>query len=297
MKRLIRLLTVLLLTITLIGCSSNKKVDDEGPYPFEESLKVLAIGNSFSDDSVDELWKIATSWGIPDVTVGMVYRGGTSLEDHYRNIIIGESGTAYTYFKYQGVQRTSVPDITINYGLIDEDWDVIMIQQVSGLSGIYESFNSPEPYLQTIIDYINEHKTNEDAKIAWNMTWAYSQTSNHADYWRYERNQMTMYNAIVAAAKKLPNDFPEIEIILPVGTAIQNARPFIGDHNMTRDGYHLNHFTGRYVAAMMVFKQITGLDLSPIKHRPTGMEVATRELVKKAVEAAYENPYEVSEIK
>lgn len=306
MKRFLAIIVILLLSLVLIAC--NKKdtnVDDiynpnpvpTEPNPYKDSLKVLAIGNSFSDDSIDELWKIATSWGIPSVKVGMVYRGGTSLEDHYNNIIKGESGNAYTYFKYEGVNRTSIPDTTIKYGIEDEQWDVILIQQVSGLSGLYETYNSPEPFLQVMIDHINEHKTNQEVKIAWNMTWAYSKTSNHHDYYRYEKDQMKMYEAITSSAIKVFKDYDDIKMVIPNGTAIQNARPFIGDENMTSDGYHLNHSTGRYVAAMMVFKQITGLDLKDIKHRPQNMTIATRELVKEAVEAAYIDPFNFNEIK
>lgn len=292
MKKVLSIL-IILLTLTLVACQKepDEQVVDEGRY--QDSLKVLAIGNSFSDDSLDELWKIATSWGIPEVKVGILYIGGTSLEDHDRNIMLGNSGNHYTYFKYQGVNRTSVPTVTINYGITDEDWDVIMIQQVSGLSGKYETYS---PYIDRIISYIKEHKTNEDVEIVFNMTWAYAKTSNHADYWRYENNQMTMYEQIVSAAIKVDEDFEDIAYVLPTGTAIQNARPFIGDHNMTRDGYHLNASTGRYIAAMSVFKKITRLNLDEINHRPIGMTVENANKVKQAVEAAYNNPYIVTEI-
>lgn len=39
-------------------------------------------------------------------------------------------------------------------------------------------------------------------------------------------------------------------MIIPTGTAIQNARTsFVGDH-MNRDGYHLDLKIGRYTAAL-----------------------------------------------
>ena len=159
MKKIL-ILCIAFCSLMIGACSSNTKdANDNKPNPYEDQLKVLAIGNSFSDDSVDELWKIATSWGIEDVTIGMLYIGGTSLQDHYNNILKGESGNNYTYFKYQGIHRTSRPDQTIKDGLIDEPWDVIMVQQVSGLSGVYESYNTPEPYLQTLLDYIKNCPT------------------------------------------------------------------------------------------------------------------------------------------
>ncbi len=47
-----------------------------------------------------------------------------------------------------------------------------------------------------------------------------------------------MYHAIVDAVKKAGKAY-KIKMIIPTGTAIQNARTsFIGDH-MNRDGHHL----------------------------------------------------------
>ena len=76
----------------------------------------------------------------------MLYIGGTSLQDHYNNLRLGSEGNNYTYYKYQGIHRT--PE-TILDGLTDEAWDVIMVQQVSGFSGIYSIII--EPYLQTFL--------------------------------------------------------------------------------------------------------------------------------------------------
>lgn len=57
-----------------------------------------------------------------------------------------------------------------------------------------------------------------------------------------------MYHAIVDAVKKAGKAY-KIKMIIPTGTAIQNARTsFIGDH-MNRDGHHLDVKVGRYTAA------------------------------------------------
>ncbi len=57
-----------------------------------------------------------------------------------------------------------------------------------------------------------------------------------------------MYQAIADAVKKAAK-VNKIKIVIPSGTAIQNARTsFIGDH-LNRDGYHLDVKIGRYTAA------------------------------------------------
>lgn len=47
------------------------------------SLKILAIGNSFSEDAVEYAWDIANSLGIQNVMIGHLYIGGCSLDMHY----------------------------------------------------------------------------------------------------------------------------------------------------------------------------------------------------------------------
>ena len=69
----------------------------------------------------------------------------------------------------------------------------------------------------------------------------------------------------------------------------------IGD-NLTRDGYHLSTDKGRYVAALMWAKQISGCDLSKISWKPAGVIYTAKQLeaIKEAVDNAYEHPYEVT---
>ena len=59
-----------------------------------------------------------------------------------------------------------------------------------------------------------------------------------------------MYNAIIETTQSfiLPNS--QFSMIVPVGTAIQNARTsYLGD-NLNRDGTHLDYGIGRYIAAL-----------------------------------------------
>lgn len=65
--------------------------------PATKTLKVLAIGNSFSVDGMEYLWQIAKSGGVKKVVLGNLYIGGCSLDQHYGNII-GETAS-YIYYK------------------------------------------------------------------------------------------------------------------------------------------------------------------------------------------------------
>ncbi len=61
----------------------------------KDTLRILAIGNSFSQDSVEQyLWELFDAAGIP-VIIGNVYIGGCTLERHFQNTVTGKEDYAY----------------------------------------------------------------------------------------------------------------------------------------------------------------------------------------------------------
>ena len=248
------------------------------------SLKVLAIGNSFSQDSMQHLYQIATDAGVKDVVIGNLYIGGSSLEVHWSNAKHNVDGT-----------WRSIPNRTILHGLLDEDWDIITVQQVSGYSGIPSSFLEQDR-LQNLINYVNEHKSNPDAKIAWHLTWAYQEDSTHNNFRLYNSNQEEMFAAIIDTVQSEIAGHKDIDIIIPSGTAIQNVRTsYIGD-TLTRDGYHLSLNLGRYIAGLAWIPALTGLPIDDITWVPNVREVPEYylPLIKEAVNASIENPFSVT---
>ena len=92
------------------------------------------------------------------------------------------------------------------------------------------------------------------------MTWAWA--SNYSNYKDVYGNQVNMYNQICNAVqtKIVPNS--AFSIIIPSGTAIQNARVPFGDV-LNHDGTHLSNL-GCYIAAATWVKTITGYDVSKL---------------------------------
>jgi len=265
---------------------SLAKPDVQGDY--SKSFKVLAIGNSFSQDATEYLYHIAESYGIKEIKIGNLYIGGCSLETHWNNADYDRED--YTYYKNTtGTFQKSTS--SIKSALSEEDWDIIVMQQVSGLSGVESSY---QPYLNNLIDYINENKTNPYAKIAWHMTWAYQADSNHGDFARYENNQETMYNAIVSAVENIVVPEQDVDYIIPSGTAVQNVRTsYIGDA-LTRDGYHLTIPYGRYVAGLTWFKALTEFSIENVEFAPSEINEGYVQIAKEAVNNAFETPFEIT---
>ena len=214
-------------------------------------VKILAIGNSFSQDAVEQyLWQLFDAAGIKAV-IGNLYIGGCKLETHYKNMQSGNA--AYEYRKVENGTKQELGKRSILQGITDENWDYISLQQASGSSGIYSTYT---PYLPGLIDYVQEKATNPEMKIAFHQTWAYATTSDHAEFPKYDSDQMVMYAGIMNAVQNALADNPEIEILIPSGTAIQNGRnSYLGD-TFNRDGYHLNIYYGRYTAACTWFQTL-----------------------------------------
>lgn len=245
-----------------------------------EQMHVLAIGNSFSADAVEShLSSIFRSQGI-DLTIGHLSIGGCSLDSHYDNAQNNRAVYGYTKILADG-SRTYRKCCTLADGLKDEQWDYISFQQVSHLSGDYATYAR----LADLLTYVRAIVGTQPLFV-WHQTWAYATTSEHDGFSRYGNDQTTMFCAIVDAVASLRNNYPEFRVVIPAGTAIQNARQRITAGNeLTSDGYHLEPVTGRYVAALTWFIALTGRMVTAEVYTPKGMDSATKQV---AVDAAHQ---------
>lgn len=274
----------------------GKKLDKV--IPATSSLKILAIGNSFSIDATKYLWSIAKSAGYGEVIIANLFVGGCTLETHYENMT--NDVPAYIYYKTDDEgEWVTTPDVTMLTGITDEDWDIITLQQASGSSGISGTYN----YVNNIVRYIKNNRTNEDAKIYWHMTWAYQGDSGHGEFAKYDGDQLKMYQGIVDSVQYRILPEKDIAGIIPVGTVIQNLRTsYVGD-TLTRDGYHLSCEFGRYAAALTWFTVLTGKPLEEVNFVPKkshynemnfDLDTTAQATVASAIKSAIEKPFEVT---
>ena len=227
-------------------------------YPLPQNpdtLRILAVGNSFSDDGTEYIPGLLEAAGIHNVIIARLYIGGCSLERHCREY---EEGTKdYVYYKSTKNKWVTVSkNATILDGLKDEPWDIITVQEVSNNSGTYDTYQMWAPKLLSII---RKEATNPKAAIVWHMTWAYASNSDHGAFKFYNKDQKTMYEAIVSCVDRARTDF-NVPVVIPSGIAVQMARGTrLNNENrvpadskvyqLTRDGFHLSRQHGRYLAA------------------------------------------------
>src|SRR5690606_23111866 len=195
---------------------------------------VLAIGNSFSQDAVEQyLHELAAAADKPMVIANM-YIGGAPLSLHWENARTDKAAYSYRKINVEGV-KTTEEGVSILTALQDEQWDYVSLQQASPLSGQFDSYIAPLTALHRYLD----SATNGRVKYIWHQTWAYAANSTHSGFTNYHNDQNEMYQAIMGASAKVQQLVP-IDLLIPCGTAVQNARTsFIGD-SLTRDGYHLD---------------------------------------------------------
>ena len=264
-----------------VDYSAQKQDWDE-----DGALKILAIGNSFSVDSMRYIYQAAQNLGIKEIVLGNLYIGGCSLATHLDNA--ANDKQAYTYYLNTNGTWDDGTSMKISDAVVSQDWDFITFQQASGYSGLANTYDD----LDALIDIVEP--LNPSARLAWHMTWAYQGNSDHKDFSNYDRNQMTMYNAITNAVQTKILAETRIEIIIPAGTAIQNARTsYLGD-TLTRDGYHLNNYIGRYIGTLSYVSALTGLSIDNITYMPENVDATQLALAIEAVNNAMANPYSIT---
>lgn len=261
---------------------------DGGEVEDDDIIRILAIGNSFSEDAIEQyLYELAEADGI-EIIVANMYIGGSSLQQHWNNA--QQNAANYAYRKIVNGTKDQVNSVTIETALKDERWDYISFQQVSQNSGQLGTYF---PYLTNLISYAKNHTTNPDVEFILHQTWAYSQNSNHSGFANYGNDQMTMYNAIVQAA----NDAAEtagISTIIPAGTAIQNGRTTLLGDTFDRDGYHLETSYGRFTAASTWYQKLFGNDVTQNSYVPEGISSTQADIAKNAAKLAVANPNSVT---
>ena len=258
------------------------------------SIKILAIGNSFSMDAMNNhLYQVLESAGYEEIVLGNMYIGGCDLDTHWSNM--RNNNSAYDFYKTSTSANgawTTKNLYKLSTAIAEEEWDYITIQQASPKSGLTNSMGN----LDNCLNWINDNKTNPNAKILWHMTWAYDEVNQNSGYSNYGNDQMKMYTSILenVNSKVLTNGL--IDGVIPAGTSIQNMRTssnIEAAQLCEGDGYHLSANYGDYIAALTWYAYLSGDDVSGLAYQPSDV-AGCREDINTAVNGAIANPYKVT---
>lgn len=290
MKRITTVILILLSAAMFCRARGYRTVRDISYLHAPDTLRILAIGNSFSEDAVENnLFELLDAAGIPAV-IGNMYIGGCTLERHFDNSRTDAAG--YRFRLIRNGKTVEKNGVSLSEALAAEPWTHVSFQQASGVSGLYASY---DPYLTALIGYA-ESRVPRGAVFMFHQTWAYSGDAGHPEFPVYGRDQQRMYRFICNAAASVLADHPQIALLIPSGTAVQNARTSSLGDTMNRDGFHLELTYGRYTAACAWFAALTGRRVSDNPWKPESISVETAAICRKAADLACDKPLEISDI-
>lgn len=228
-------LSLFLALLTLLPPFSARSADQptppNTPTPTTgKTLRVLKIGNSFSQNATEFLPALAKAQG-HTLILGRAEIGGCTLKRHWEHASAHESDSNDAYGKPYSFAAPAATSATASAGatgdktkpvkkslkelLLSEPWDIVTLQQQSLNAPNLETY---QPYAGQLAAYIRQHAP--QAKIWFHETWAYRADDK---LFKKDTTQIEMYrsihNAYAAIAKEI-----QAERIIPVGTAFQNAR-------------------------------------------------------------------------
>lgn len=227
-------------------------------------IKVLAIGNSFSEDAVEHyLYRLAKAQG-DSLVIGNAYIPACTISMHLS--FLNASANKYAYRKIVGGERTEEKRVNLQRIILDEPWDIITLQQGSLCSGLPETYKD----LPTFKRAVKLLATNPNVQIWWHMTWSYSKSFKSDKFEVYGNDQRKMYTGIVNSVR---NEVPKAHItrIIPSGVAIRLMRLNRGDV-LNRDGQHLSFTLGRYTVACTWCEMLTGRNVDGNRYYPENMK-------------------------
>ncbi len=230
-------------------------------------MKILSIGNSFTEDASYYFSKICKSANVEIKHVAL-HIGGSTLKMHAENI--RENLAAYTY-ELNGI--ITARKVSVSEVLREENWDIVTLQQQSANTGIYESYGES---IKNILAYIKENLPN--ALIYFYQTWAYELDSDNPDFKKFGNSQEIMFNSIEKTVERVCGENGDLPII-PAGRVIQavRANPLFdyanGGQTLCRDGYHMHLIYGRYLVGLVWFATLLNDDLDRVTFVPASGDI------------------------
>lgn len=207
-------------------------------------MKILSIGNSFSQDAQRYLRDVCDAAGV-EIKNTNLYVGGCTLERHYNNMING-----YEDYRLEEFGNDTGRMISLKEALLSDDWDIVTLQEASIRSTKIYNY---EPYISELAKYVR--KLCPNAKIALHVTWAYCESNNTTKNLGFYRHT-DMFSAIEECYAKI-KEIIGADILIPSGKTV--ALLYDKGYTVHRDGQHVSYGIGRYALALTWLKVLFGV--------------------------------------
>ena len=226
------------------------------------NLKVLDIGNSYTEDATALLPLIAKASGadLSDMCLYKAIRNKGSFKNWYDRYYDNDDYT-YSISKVLGGVNAN---ITTGKGLgtegdlfrevlMNEQWDIIIIHQVSTYAPYYEQWNTTEEggYLKELLSLLKALQP--QATIGFLLVHSY--WDDYKD--NKENSSLERWRLIAESVEQLCKDYG-VSFVIPYGTAVENLRTssLNNEYDLTRDGTHCGIGLCRYTAACCYYETL-----------------------------------------
>lgn len=226
----------------------------------KDNLKILDIGNSYTQDSHTYLASILEAVGAEDnFSLYKAVRGSGTFStwlDCYNNndgAVYNITHTAGKVIDGIAASGQANDGSAFRNALTAVDWDIIIIHQVSNYSPYYYAMTANAYYgkLYEFVRLIKE--TNPQAAIGWLLVHSYAESnSQNTEGWTSEERWRRIADATKGIAKL------GIDFVIPYGTAVQNLRAssLNNGSDFSTDGTHLATGLGDYVASCCYYQAL-----------------------------------------
>jgi hypothetical protein len=276
-----------------------------------KTIKLLTIGNSFSNNALTYLNDLAASTSEVSFEIGRASLGGCSLERHWNLACYTEMHPEYKTYNIGTREDGTAHEASLQDALTAAQWDYVTLQQFSGYSWQRGTF---DPYLGKLHALVRERAP--QAKIMLHQTWAYRSDSPF-----YPQNGLTQELMFERIGDTYAHYAAELGCgVLPSGEAIQKFRRTPGrqfewpdpeydyqhaeapalprQENSLAVGWHwvisgswngipelrldANHLnaTGCYLAGCVWYECLTGRDVRQATFRPEDIDAGTAEFLR-----------------
>ena len=295
MKRTLAfILSIIMLLGILTGCQNTvpaQTTEATATAPTQspeeqEILKVLTIGNSHSLDATRMLFEVFQKEAPEQkLVLGTLYYSGCNMSQHAK--FISEDSAVYEYYKNENGNWNTMKEATVKLALMDEQWDVVVMQQMNHRVGIEDNYVAKD--YKDVIEFVNSY-VKEPSSLAFHITWTNpsdyalylddnaplnnpdptSWRNQHEDWYggadgKYDQNQM--YLKVIEKVQKYLVDTTEFlgenyyDMMISSVTAVEYAQDVCGltQEQVYRDYTHLNDY-GRLLVGYLWYAQLMGLE-------------------------------------
>lgn len=275
------------------------------------ALKILFIGNSFTQDAVWHLPDILKNMGFRKVKMIDCYIGGHLISEYEAEFDSGTANNAYTATP-ENMAWNNKTGMTLKQICESEDWDVITLQEHTGNHCSWTWTAESKATLQSLVNKIKATQS-KTPKMYYLMSQSYydfARMSGQSSWWTFS-NQKEMFQTCVAYAQHAVSEVG-FDGVIPSGTYVQNIRTsgVNSPMDMTRDGYHMDYGLARYGAACLVYnvamKPYLNLPLSEnyiysnstisSTAHSTPVTLAGGAVARRAAELAQANPWTITDM-